>query len=53
MAAPAPGEETTLYIPVERSQDVIAVKIGPQHATDPSDVVVSTLKQTRFWLLSG
>lgn len=33
------GTETTIYIPIEGSSDVIAVTLGPGHATDPGDVV--------------
>lgn len=34
------GTDTTIYIPVEGSSDVIGVTLGPGHATDPADVVV-------------
>lgn len=33
------GKETTIYIPVEGSSDVIGVTIGPDHENDPGDVV--------------
>jgi hypothetical protein len=37
------GKETTIYIPVEGSSDVIGVTIGPDHENDPGDVVVGPL----------